>query len=99
MRFVSYMRRSAKILILIKELRDHRKNILWASRLWVGRRKEPILGYVPKNDEKKEFMHLRVKPYRHQKQDDRFFLTSDTIDILCQVHSNFYVNKIMFKIL
>ena len=23
------------------------------SRLWVGRRKEPILGYVPKNDEKK----------------------------------------------
>ena len=22
-------------------------------RLWVGRRKEPILGYVPKNDEKK----------------------------------------------
>ena len=28
------------------------KNFLWASRLWVGRRKEPILGYVPKNDEK-----------------------------------------------
>ena len=25
----------------------------WASRLWVGGRKEPILGYVPKNDEKK----------------------------------------------
>ena len=34
---------------------------LWASRLWVGRRKEPILGYVPKNDEKKEFGPLRVK--------------------------------------
>ena len=33
--------------------RDHQKNFLWASRLWVGRRKEPILGYVPKNDEKK----------------------------------------------
>ena len=29
------------------------KNFLWASRLWVGRRKEPILGYVPKNDEKR----------------------------------------------
>ena len=28
------------------------KNFLWASCLWVGRRKEPILGYVPKNDEK-----------------------------------------------
>ena len=32
--------------------RDHQKNFLWASRLWVGRRKEPILGYVPKNYEK-----------------------------------------------
>ena len=27
------------------------------SRLWVGRRKEPILGYVPKNDEKKNSVH------------------------------------------
>ena len=33
--------------------RDYQKKILWASRLWVGRRKEPILGYVPKNDEKR----------------------------------------------
>ena len=33
--------------------RDRQKNFLWASRLWVGRRKEPILGYVPKKDEKK----------------------------------------------
>ena len=33
--------------------RDHPKNFLWALRLWVGRREEPILGYVPKNDEKK----------------------------------------------
>ena len=32
--------------------RDHQKNFLWASRLWVGRRKESILGYVPKNGEK-----------------------------------------------
>ena len=33
------------------------KNFLWASRLWVGRRKEPILGYVPKNDEKNNLVH------------------------------------------
>ena len=33
--------------------RDHQKNFLWASRLWVGRRKEPILGYVPKKYERK----------------------------------------------
>ena len=31
--------------------RDPRKNFLWASHLWVGRRKEPILSYVTKNDE------------------------------------------------
>ena len=24
------------------------KNVLWMSQGWVGRRKEPILGYVPK---------------------------------------------------
>ena len=35
--------------------RDHRKNFLWATRLWVGRRKKPILGYVPKNAEKKKY--------------------------------------------
>ena len=33
--------------------RDHQKYFLWGLRLWVGRRKEPILGYVLKNDEKK----------------------------------------------
>ena len=34
--------------------RDHKKkNFQWGSRLWVGRRKEPILGYVPKNYERK----------------------------------------------
>ena len=31
------------------------KKFLLASRRFVGRRKEPILGYVPKNYEKKEF--------------------------------------------
>ena len=29
------------------------KKFLWASQLWVGRRKEPILGYISKNYEKK----------------------------------------------
>ena len=29
------------------------KKILWASRLWVGSRKEPILGHVQKNYEKR----------------------------------------------
>ena len=35
---------------------DHQKNFRWASHLWVGRRKEPILGYVPKNDEEKNLV-------------------------------------------
>ena len=30
-----------------------KKKFLWASQLWVGRRKESILGYVPENDEKR----------------------------------------------
>ena len=47
------MGRSDIILISILR-RDHQNNFLWASRLWVGSRKEPILGYVPKNDEKKK---------------------------------------------
>ena len=41
----------AKLSILILE-GIIKKNFLWTSQLWVGRRKEPILGYVPKNDEK-----------------------------------------------
>ena len=36
--------------------RDHQKNFLWSSGLWVGRRKEPILGYVLKYDEKKNLV-------------------------------------------
>ena len=40
--------------------RDHQKN----SCLWVGRRKEPILGYVPKKRWKKEFGPWRVKGWR-----------------------------------
>ena len=41
--------------ILFWNKKGSSKNFLWASRLWVGRRKEPILDYVPKNDKKKEF--------------------------------------------
>ena len=37
----------------IDKIFRHQKNFLWASRLWVGRRKKPILGYVSKNYEKK----------------------------------------------
>ena len=48
----AYMRRSAKILILIWE-GIIKKIFLWASRLWVGRRKEPTLGYVEKLRKKK----------------------------------------------
>ena len=47
--------------------RDHQKNFLWASRLWVGRRKEPILGYVPKNDEKKNVVHKGLKKMKISK--------------------------------
>ena len=38
-------------LILIQE--GIIKKILWESRLWVSWRKEPILGYVPKNYKKR----------------------------------------------
>ena len=41
--------------------RDRQKNFLWPPRLWAGRRKEPILGYVPKNVEKKNLVHKGVK--------------------------------------
>ena len=34
----------AIIFILIKM--DHRKNFLWASRLWVGRRQDQLLCYI-----------------------------------------------------
>ena len=33
--------------------KKNQKHFLWASQLWVGKREEPILGYVPKNNEKK----------------------------------------------
>ena len=41
------------------------KNFLWASRLWVGRRKEPILGYVPKKDEKKNLVHKGLNKFTY----------------------------------
>ena len=37
--------------------RGRQKNFLLASRLWVSRRKEPILGYVSKINEKKNLVH------------------------------------------
>ena len=54
------MRRSAKILTLNKGIIE---NNSYERRTYesVDEKSEPILGYVPKNDEKKEFMHLRVK--------------------------------------
>ena len=33
--------------------RDHQKRFIWASRLWVGRGKKLISGYVSKNYEKR----------------------------------------------
>ena len=47
--------------------RDHQKIFLWTSRLWVGRQKEPILGYVPKNDEKKNLVHKGLKKMKISK--------------------------------
>ena len=47
-------------------LRSDHKKIIWSSRLW-GRRKEPILGYVPKNDEKKNLVHEGLKKMKISK--------------------------------
>ena len=55
--------------------RDHQKNFLWASRLWVGRRKEPILGNVPKNDEKKNSVHKELKLTKEDSDCDSLFLS------------------------
>ena len=84
--------------------RDHQKNFLWASRLWVGSHKEPILGYVPKNDEKKNSGGKGLKRkggyniglllgvwHEYIKlscPNVPIFLTSDTIDILCWVEQH-----------
>ena len=56
---VPYMTCLAKTLISI--LKGIIKKIIWASRLWVGRRKEPILGYVPRNDDKRNSGSKRLK--------------------------------------
>ena len=44
--------------------RDHQKNFVRALRLWVGWRKEPMLGYVPKNDEKMEVAKGYIYKYK-----------------------------------
>ena len=41
--------------------RDQGKNFLWAPRLWVGRRQEPILGYVSKIDRKNNSDHKGLR--------------------------------------
>ena len=33
---------------------------IWAPRLWAGRRKEPILGYMSRKTTKKEFRQSKV---------------------------------------
>ena len=43
--------------------REHQKNFLWSSRLWVGRWKDLILGYVPKKDEKKNLVHKGLRDF------------------------------------
>ena len=43
--------------------RDPRINILWASRLWVCRRQEPILGYITKTYEEKNSGSGEFKSY------------------------------------
>ena len=43
--------------------RDHLKNFLWASRLCVGRQKEPILRYVQKNDKKSSGSSQKVREF------------------------------------
>ena len=46
----SWIHKSSLTKILFIKYEGIIKKILWASRLWVGRRKEPILGFVQKND-------------------------------------------------
>ena len=41
---------SYRIIKILFKKKGSRKNFLWAPRLWVGRRWEPILGYISKND-------------------------------------------------
>ena len=45
----------------------HQNKFLWATRLWVGRRREPILGYVPKYDEKNNLVHKGLKKMKISK--------------------------------
>ena len=63
------------------------KNFLWASRLWVGRRIEPILGYVPKN-EKKNLVH---KGLNYRWHDSSIYLA-----LICYSTSNFFYHLIHY---
>ena len=54
-----------KISFLKKE--GIKKNFLWAPRLWVGRRWEPILGYISKFDGKKVSGSNGLRQFRRDK--------------------------------
>ena len=67
------------------------KNFLWASRLWVGRRKEPILGYVSKNYKKKKNSGTKVL-YSQQSQ-----LAGECDDITQLIYQNMnYVTEYIY---
>ena len=59
MRFVSYMRRSAKILILNKEGIIVKTS--YDRRAYESVDEKSLLRLCPEKRRKKEFMHLRVK--------------------------------------
>ena len=74
------MTRLAKILIL----NLNQKFFLWAARLWVGRRKEPILGYAEKNDEKSNSGSKGLTLSKPMKVFNPIFKT-------CATHANFKI--------
>ena len=62
MRLVSYMRRSAKILILNKE--GIIEKISYERRAYESVDEKTYLRLCPEKRRKKEFVHLRVNKYR-----------------------------------
>ena len=71
--------------------RDHQKNFLWASRLWVGR-KRAYLRYVPKNDEKKNLAHKGLKKMKISKLHWPFNAQDDT-GVPLSLKFQFYIKK------
>ena len=57
-------------------------------RLWVGRRKEPILCYAPKNEEKNHLMHKSLKHFyllKYEQIDSKF---SSGMEKYCLIPKN-----------